>query len=345
MRNQHKTLIITSLACMIFIQNQANATDVRKFCYKITSGLNETYILGDVFRQGLLVSTNNKWNAARTLKPVTPPLDATQCKGGSTELSDGPQDGNYLGNITNKSKFLSMAAMTCGTGASISDQYFSIGDAIYYRNCNSGTQVGYVHFWGKPNGRKSECFGSTYPEMFAIASPNSNPTTPKEMQAIYDNTGSPQMTTQSNYALGNAMAAIQIAEAARDYLVYPINYMLIEQQKAAEQIIGGHCPPRAPAGTCQNVAVAQNGAHPLAWGGAQAAMMTGGWGTNNGATSEYGQAFEAEATVNWLLFKKLAVRETLPKNGVSNCPVKQQFANLPQSDQQSIAGFFAPVFN
>lgn len=345
MRKSHTALIITSLTSMLFFQSQANAADVRRFCYKITSGYTEAYIRGDVFRQALLVSTNNKWNAARALNTITPPPDATHCQGATTTPAVGPQRNNYLGNISNKQKFLSMAAMTCGAGATISNQYFSIGNAIYYRNCNAGPQVGYIHFWGMPNGTKSQCFGSTYPEMFAIASPNNNPATPAKMLAIYDNTGSPPMASQSDYALGNAMAAIQIAESARDYLVYPINYMLIEQKKAAEQIIGGHCPPSAPSGTCQNSTVAQNGAHPLAWGGAQDAMMTGGWGTNNGATSEYGAGFEAETIVNWLAFKKLTEREKLPNNGISKCPIVQQFSNLPASEQKTVTGFFAPVFN
>lgn len=315
----------------------ALAQDVTNQCFEVTPISGTKFVaLGDVFRQGLLNLTQRKWGEAGAVTPVAPGGTPKRCTGTVAGLpTAAPTSANYYGQVNTKLKYLRMAAMRCD-GTAPTDKYFSIGNAIYYRNCNAGAQVGYIYFWGLETGNSSTCFGSTYPEMFAIA--NSPAVTVARMAATYSGT-TPPMASQSDYALGNAMAAIQIAESMRDWLVYPQNYMLIEQSTDPVRVIGGRCPANTPAGTCQNTAATQNGLHPLAWGGAQAAMMTGGWGANNGATSAYGIQFEARATVTWLSFKK---RVTAVDRG--RCPTTQNWGNLTQTQQGALNAIFEPIF-
>jgi hypothetical protein len=314
----------------------AHAEDALTSCFQIKpkSGAN-FYALGGVLRQSLLNVTATKFNV-NMLSPEAPAGDFRRCTGIDPAIPNaGPTAANYFGHVSSKLKFLRMSRTNCGNGG-VEDQYFSIGKAVYYRNCHAGNQVGYISFWGKEDGNSSSCFGLTYPEMFKVA--NTSPkVTPERMAAIYGR-GLP-MNEQADYAIGNEMAGIQIAETARDWLVYAQNYMLVEQKIDPVRVIGGRCPANTPSGTCQNTGERQDGLHPLAWGGAQAAMMTNGWGTNNGATSNYGMNFETQNIATWMIFKGAAASAS-----ASQCPIGQNFNNLTPAQQNALTDIFNPLF-
>ncbi|AKU21295.1 hypothetical protein ACZ75_07185 [Massilia sp. NR 4-1] len=229
--------------------------------------------------------------------------------------------------------------MTCdGTG--LTAHYFSMGKAIYYRSCLGGEHNNYIYFWGKQDGNASTCFGSTYPEMYELAnSLKSNPLTLDRVKAVYGGGGGITGDDPSTYALGNIMAAILVSEATRDNLVIPANYMLMDQVAAGKaslaQVLAGNCA--VGASTCGNTRK-RDGLHPLAWGGAQGVMMTGGWGTSNGATSEFGKAFETDLTVTWLKSQD----KVAP--AASGCDATRVLTNYGAGQQSILKGLFGTLF-
>lgn len=326
--------IAQPLALLPILMMTAGAlADDRNTCFAVKGS--DIVAQGDVFRQALLARTNTAVNGATALSTKTLPDELTACKD-STQAA--PISTNYYGYITNKAKLLSFVNTACGGGGR---QYFSLGKAVYYRDCAGGAGNNYIYFWGMENGTRSTCFGSTYPEMYTefTGANNNKAPTADQMKAVYG--GNMQTANQGDYALGNMMAAVLISEAARDYLVVPENYMLIDLLAAgkttAVQIIGGHCAQASPRSSCGNTAQALDGAHPLAWGGAQAAMMTGGWGTNNGATSDFGKGFENDLILSWLKNKALV------QSG-SGCTPGKLFTTYTQPQQSTINKLFDSLF-
>jgi hypothetical protein len=314
-------------------------------CYVVNAKLT---VPGEVFRQALLAQTVATLNAEKnpygpTLKPVSPPPDPTRCTGGSAGIPQaGPAQGNYFGNVNSKRGFRNFVNQVCGVGARYEDQYFSMGRAIYYRNCHSGAGVNYIYFWGADNGKTSTCIGESYPLMyqaFLDASKNVVPTA-DDMARTYSGNGFAGEDPKA-FALGNMMAAILIAESTRDYLVIPANYMLIDRLRngkaglSSAKIIGGHCIPSA--GTCQNKDIKQDGAHPLAWGGALETMMLGVFAGPAGATTDFGMQFERDLIVGWLLEKNLVEKLT------SDCPTKA-FSSYAPGEKTALTNLFLPLF-
>jgi hypothetical protein len=297
------------LAACVLASAPVRAADVSKTCYTITVGSTASFsVRGDIFRQALLRKTNTTIGADSKIKPSQPPAGAKRCTvgqdgGGPPADAPTPDATNYFGTISTKPAFRRFSQQPCGTGEGAEHRFFSMSTAIYYRRCTGGAGNGYVYFWGVADENKSDCFADDYPTMFAAADTKKTPVTPAAMSDTY--TKGLKITGPSSYALGNAMAAILIAEAYRDVLVIAENYMLMDMKADPVFIIGGRCPRGVEAGTCQNTKSAQNGLHPLAWGGAQDAMMlNNAWGKDAGANSDFGQKFEADLIVSWLLTKK-----------------------------------------
>jgi hypothetical protein len=315
----------------------SRAADDSTSCFSI-AGSGALVVGGDVFRQALLSATGDKMQADTVPQKTAAPATPKRCTGPDTAIpAAGPTNDNYYGTIDNKTKFRRFVKAACNGG---SDQYFSIGPGIYYRNCQGGQGNNYIYFWGRPNGNASTCFGSTYPAMFAEASKaKSTPVTVDRMKSAFG--GGIAGDDQPTYALGNMMAAILISESARDYLVIAENYMLMDLAAAGqvtpEQIVGGRCVPGAT--TCGNPDSGMNGVHPLAWGGAQAVMMTGGWGTNNGATSAFGKTFEANLVIKWLTSKGLVA-----KADQGACTVGKAFGTYTDPQQNAVKALFNSVF-
>lgn len=281
-----------------------SVADERRTCFKINAPGTSQTVNGDALRVALIGLTNNKKNSNSALRAIDPPASPQRCTGAATAIP-APDRSNYFGDFKNKTQFRRLADKPCdGTAPTL--QYFSMGKAIYYRNCQGGAGNNYIYFWGKQDGNASTCFGSSYPEMYTVAtSLRSNPLTASRVQATFNGTGIGG-DDASTYALGNIMAALQISEAARDIVVTPANYMLVDGLVAGsttlEKVLSGRCPAHATG--CGNPDKPQDGDHPLAWGGALGAMMTGGgWGTTNGATSEFGKGFETDLIVKWLTAK------------------------------------------
>jgi len=165
--------------------------------------------------------------------------------------------------------------------------------------------------------------------MFGLANPKKQQITTDEMRGVYE-TGKLEDSPRGD-ALGNAMAAILIGEAHRDYLVIPENDMLMALGIAPALIIGGHCVPKAD--SCQNGRDKMDGRHPIAWGGAQQFMMSGGWGHDNGATSDVGQQFETKLIVDWLTQKNRNV--TAAQSQLCSGPNGFTDFNLLAAEQKS----------
>ena len=279
--------------------------DERRTCFQINASGATVPVTGDALRLALLTTTMDKRTSDTPIAPTSPPASPKRCTGDPTVVAP-PNNTNYFGDFKNKAQFRRLSATPCDGATAPTLQYFSMGKAIYYRSCQGGAGNNYIHFWGKQDGNASNCFGSSYPDMFTMAtSVKSNPLTVERVQATYNGTGIGG-DDPSTYALGNIMAAILISEAARDVLVIPANYMLVDGLAAGsttfEKVLAGRCPAYATG--CGNPRQPQDGAHPLAWGGAMAVMMTGGWGTTNGATSDFGKAFETDLIVKWLTARK-----------------------------------------
>jgi hypothetical protein len=249
------------------------------------------------------------------LKTAPDLSQATAPKPGST---NGEQIGSaYYGAVASPAKFRALSELKCSDDVAgrtkpwYSNQFFSIGDMIFYRYCGGGDGTGYVYFWGM-DGTSSTCVASSYPAMYAAMDPKLT------LDALRQAEKNANVGTQNaaGQALGNAVAALLVAEAHRDYNLKYLNYMLpgIEDsavpsgankdRTATSAILAGYCPPNVGNG-CQNPDKQGMGVHPLAWGGAQARMMTGGaWGHAAGATSDFGRNYEAGLIQRWLAASK-----------------------------------------
>ncbi|MBB3120107.1 hypothetical protein [Pseudoduganella violacea] len=330
--------------CITALLPLSVAADERRSCFAVKAKIGSTapplLATGEVLRQAALQATLDKKNADTALQPQALPTNPRRCTGVNPEIPNTPPGAtNYFGDFKNKTKFRQLVKMTCdGTG--LTAHYFSMGKAIYYRSCLGGEHNNYVYFWGKQDGNASTCFGSTYPEMYELAdSLKSNPLTLDRVQAVYGGGGGITGDDQSTYALGNIMAAILVSEATRDNLVIPANYMLMDQVAAGKatlaQVLAGNCV--VGASTCGNTKK-RDGLHPLAWGGAQSVMMTGGWGTSNGATSEFGKAFETDLTVSWLKSQD----KVAP--AASGCDATRILINYGPDQQTTLKGLFGKLF-
>lgn len=241
---------------------------------------------------------------------------ATAPKPGST---NGEQIGSaYYGPVTSRTGFRRLSELKCSDDVAgrtvpwFSNQFFSIGDMIFYRYCGGGDSTGYVYFWGMDNNQSSTCLASNYPAMFAAI----DPALTLQALAQAEKTGNVGTQNAAGQALGNAVAALLVAEAHRDYNLKYLNHMLpvIENSEVAtgpnkdrtgvSAILAGYCPPNVGKDNCQNPTNQGMGVHPLAWGGAQARMMAGGWGRAAGATSDFGRNFEAGLIQRWLVASK-----------------------------------------
>lgn len=340
-RRRGRRLPALSLWLAAAVATAPAQADTRSSCFVVDMQGAPFYVTGDVFRQAALNATTNRVNAALAVVAVEPPAGATRCTGVDARIpAAAPTAANYYGYFSTKEKFFRLAIRNA-CGAANPGQYFSMDKAIYYRNCG-GNYANYIFFWGLESNNPSACFGSDYPTMYAQANGNKKqPVTTDLMASAYTDQKF-KADSKEAYALGNAMAAILISETARDYLVATENYMLVDltgiNKSSPELVIGGHCP-RNTQQTCQNNNAVQNGLHPLAWGGAQGAMMTNGWGTNNGATSEFGQEFEATLITDWL-----RKRKPVASSNAGGCDdAGTVFANLPQNQQNFLLGFFAAV--
>ena len=130
------------------------------------------------------------------------------------------------------------------------------------------------------------------------------------------------------------MAAILISESlSPTCLVVPNNFMLMalanNKKISAEQIVGGHCVPGAD--TCRNPLLKQDGQHPIAWGGAQQSMMTGGGlADDNGPLPDFGQEFEDSLVVTWLK------EQNKISNSKSTCATPTTFAGVATNKKQAL---------
>ncbi|KWE50817.1 hypothetical protein WL76_20775 [Burkholderia ubonensis] len=311
-------------------------------CYAVDMRGGPLYVTSDVLRDAALRVANARVAAAvnMPLTPVTPPPDPKRCDGASDHLpAAGPNNRNYFGNVVSPLKFLRLAAYQCA-GADGQSQFFSMNQAIYYRQCGGGQYSNYIHFWGRANGNPSTCFASDYPTMFAKAAKDRKPADLlNAMKTVYS--GGLSGTAANDQALGNAMAAILIAESNRDYLVNLENYMLMDLADAEKatpvQIIGGHCVPHA--GSCQNRGATQDGKHPIAWGGAQATMMVNGWGQAAGANSAVGMTFEGNLSAEWAVAKGKVASAKVAQCGA----VPPTYGNLPPDQQRAVRAVFEGI--
>ncbi|KVT89163.1 hypothetical protein WK59_06525 [Burkholderia ubonensis] len=311
-------------------------------CYAVDMRGAPLYVTSDVLREAALRVANARVLAAGNtpLTPVTPPPDPKRCDGANDHLpAAGPDDHNYFGNVVSPLKFLRLAAYQCA-GAGGQSQFFSMNQAIYYRQCGGGQYSNYIHFWGRANGNPSTCFASDYPTMFAKAAKDRKPANLlNAMKTVYS--GGLSGTAANDQALGNAMAAILIAESNRDYLVNLENYMLMDladvKKATPEQIIGGHCVPNA--GSCQNRGESQDGKHPIAWGGAQETMMVNGWGQAAGANSPFGMTFEGNLSSEWAVAKGKATSAKVAQCGA----VPPTYGNLPPDQQSAVRAVFEGI--
>lgn len=334
------------------------AEDTLSQCYSLTEGGQTYLVTGADLRSKLLNMTQTRWRSVKDRYGRSPSGVLKMCSG-SNYNKDYPSFANidektYYGVLKTKKDFLEMAAKPCAgpEGDKKADHYFSIGHAIFYRDCHtkeansSNDYLGYIYFWGRDDGVTTACFSGSYPAMFKVAGGSKGVSVP-DMEKVFDNTGwTPK--SRPEFAFSDAMSAIQIAEASRDWLVYPLNYMLIDLAKSGqttpEMIIGGHCP--AGVQVCRNTYDPADGAHPLAWGGAKISMMcpladiknkrctvSYTWGRSNGATNSYGQAFETDIIVHWL-----SSEHKLEKAGADACKVGPQPEN-PVPDETFKAVF------
>ncbi|RQR62582.1 hypothetical protein DIE18_10335 [Burkholderia sp. Bp9125] len=328
-----------SFAAALSFATQAQAAAA---CYAVDMRGGPLYVTSDVLREGALRVANARVAAAGNtpLTPVAPPPDPKRCDGANDHLpAAGPGARDYFGNVVSPLKFLRLAAYQCA-GAAGQSQFFSMNQAIYYRQCGGGQYSNYIHFWGRANGNPSTCFASDYPTMFAKATKDRKPADLlNAMKTVYS--GGLSGTAANDQALGNAMAAILIAESNRDYLVNLENYMLMDlataKQATPEQIIGGHCVPNAR--SCQNHSNPQNGKHPIAWGGAQETMMVNGWGQAAGANSAVGMTFEGNLSAEWAVAKG-----KVKSAKVADCgAVPPAYGNLNPAQQDAVKGVFEGI--
>ncbi|WP_027783046.1 MULTISPECIES: hypothetical protein [Burkholderia] len=311
-------------------------------CYAVAMRGGPLYVTADVLREAALNVANARVTTAGNppLRTEAPPPDPKRCDGANDHLpAAGPERDNYFGNVVSPLKFLRLAAYQCA-GAGGRSQFFSMNQAIYYRQCGGGQYSNYIHFWGRANGNSSTCFASDYPTMFAKATEKRKPADLlKAMKMVYS--GGLSGTAANDQALGNAMAAILIAESNRDYLVNLENYMLMDladvKQATPEQIIGGHCVPNAS--SCQNHSESQNGKHPLAWGGAQETMMVNGWGQRAGANSPFGMTFEGNLSGEWAVAKE----KVKSAKGDQCGTVPPAYGNLTPAQQSAVRGVFEGI--
>ncbi|KVK72496.1 hypothetical protein WJ47_10160 [Burkholderia ubonensis] len=324
-------------AALSFATQAQGATD----CYAVDMRGAPLYVTSNVLREAALKIANDRVASARTkgLDRADPPPAPKRCDGANNHLpAAGPNKHNYFGNVVSPLKFLRLAAYQCA-GADGQSQFFSMNQAIYYRQCGGGQYSNYIHFWGRANESPSTCFASDYPTMFAKAvKGREKEDLLKAMKRVYS--GGLSGTAANDQALGNAMAAILIAESNRDYLVNLENYMLMDladvNQATPVQIIGGHCVPNA--GSCQNRGEKQDGKHPIAWGGAQETMMVNGWGQAAGANSLFGMTFEGNLSAKWAVAKR-KVEVASPE--VTECA--KTFGGLNEDQQNAVKNVFKDI--
>ncbi|KVD37321.1 hypothetical protein WS61_25000 [Burkholderia sp. ABCPW 11] len=312
-------------------------------CYAVAMRGGPLYVTSDVLREAALRVANAKVDTVverMKLRPEAPPPDPKRCDGANDHLpAAGPDKRNYFGNVVSPLKFLRLAAYQCA-GAEGRSQFFSMNEAIYYRQCGGGQYSNYIHFWGRANGNPSTCFASDYPTMFARAAKDrTSAELLKAMKTVY--AGGLSGAAANDQALGNAMAAILIAESNRDYLVNLENYMLLDladlKKATPEQIIGGHCVPNAD--SCQNRRESQDGKHPLAWGGAQETMMVNGWGQAAGANSPFGMRFEGHLSGEWAVAK-----EKVKSAKVAECgEFPPSYGDLNPDQQNAVKSVFEGI--
>jgi hypothetical protein len=325
----------------IFAALGARAEDLRAVCYSVDSG--DFYVSGDVFREAALEAARKKMGDAQRLRPVTKPGVTTRCD--DSQLDSQAQQARrnipqtvlsnaYYGDAANKLTFLRLAAYCIGRG-----QFFKISSAIYYRECATD----YVYFWGQAKDQTSDCFAVNYPTMFARANAfPQNPVRLIDMKNVYTSGTIPD--NPEGVALANAMAAILIGEVARDWLVLVENYILIEGSNLSPlEIIGGHCV----AGTgdsCQNGST-QDGRHPIAWGGALSKMMrSNGWGRANGATSTFGEMYEAGLIIGYVKPRERFHIARPVNQSAPQCLLRfTRFENLSAERKALLKGWFTPL--
>jgi hypothetical protein len=324
----------------------ASAEDVRKACYAIRAQ-RPFNVSADILRQAAHDKIVEVIQQDKEISPSAPPAELKKCTPGS--LGAGPPGGipspdktNYYGNFTTRLAFRRFSQMACNGVALTMHRFFSMGDALFYRQCTGGNEVGFVYFWGLSNGKQSDCLAYDYPGMFAIADADKkHPVTLAQMAQTYS--GGLAGTSSAVNALKNAMAAILISESYRDVLAIAENYMLMDVPKVTPAvIIGGHCPQNlgAQASACENARAPKDGLHPLAWGGAQAVMMANrAWGYQAGATSDFGKAFEANMIAAWLVNKKSGVT----KAAATTCDPNRAYRLYPPDQHTAIEDFFADL--
>jgi hypothetical protein len=244
---------------------------------------------------------------------ATTPPSATPCTNASGQTPAGTvnlTEGTYYGKIDSEAKFRGLAGLTCDAPPVY--RFYSLGSAVYMKYCgpNAGNRVkGYIYFWGVEGAQGSQCFAGSYPSIYTeIKGTRTASGADLIKVATHGDIGA---SDQAGYALGNAVSALTLGEAYRDANVVAENFMLYDLAASGvydiSRIIAGHCPADVPGDICRNSRDPRDGMHPLAWGGAEKAMMSNGkWGYTKGATSPLGMAFEANLLETWLNAKQLA---------------------------------------
>ena len=331
------SFLLNCMALSFLVSANAQAltipSNVLNECTNVKAGGKVLKVTGEDLLRTMAYTLNNLTHGDRPRVEVrSAPTNAKRCSNpragtpvarvSTIQLGGAAGDDNstrYYGKLTSMAAFVRMSRVGCRTGAQIVNQFFSLENAIYLRNCAPGDGRGYIYYWGMAEGKNSKCVGGhDYPTMFTEAKRGGGLTI-DDLIAL-----SERGNINNNVALGNSMAAILIAEAHRDNFLYFINPMLLQLMKknnknsdwGLDTFLGGLCPGKVSA--CGNPKGNKNGIHPLAWGGAQAVMMAGGWGGAEGATSDYGKKFEAHIINQWLIHFKGGTQNKKCKGGATD---------------------------
>ena len=291
------------------------------YSFKIPAAKNKTVTVaysGEALRRLLNHPTSTAANpgiAAVAKKP-----NAEKCTGAQSQaLKDAnfaAAGSTYYGAFSSPAHFRKMAELQCGGAGGVAHQFFALGSAVYYRYCGGGDGNNYIYYYGIADKKTACVAGHDYPTMYAEVLKGRPKLTAADVRKA--SKGDLGKLDQAAFALGNATAAVLVAEAARDGTLKLANFLLLdiaEKKKLSPMaLIGGVCPTGVPKNECQNADNYGVGIHPIAWGGAQAATTTGAWPgpTGTGLSKDVGKRLEARIVQQWLVAMKGA---SLQKKG------------------------------
>jgi len=206
----------------------------------------------------------------------------------------------YYGEIATGFQFDRLASLQCGAAARNSapfmpiridnaDQdyddwdahpvwiYFEVDGVLLFRVCSTAEgSYNYIYMYGTSEGQIT-CPAKEYPSMFQQADTYGE-VTPLELRKAFKIPGDYHgaLTTNNPY-LATIASAISVGEVARDFIVSPLNGVLLDLAEAGEisprQVIGGLCPNSAC--NCLFPTNHGEGWHMLAFGAASNSYYNG----------------------------------------------------------------------